>query len=99
MAHYVSLFSFTEQGVKNFRQSPARAMTFMAAAKKAGLKVRDLFWTMGECDGVLVFEAPNDEAATGLVLSLSSLGNVRTRTMRAFSVADMGALVDKAPKL
>ncbi len=98
MASYVSLFRFTEQGAKNFRQSPARASAFAALGKKAGVKVRDVFWTLGDYDGLLVFEAPNDEAATSVLLAVGALGNVRTKTLRAFTAAQMRRIIARAPK-
>ena len=69
MASYVCLFHFTEQGAKGFRQSPARASAFAGLGRKTGLKVREMFWTLGDYDGLLVFEAPNDEAATSALLA------------------------------
>jgi uncharacterized protein with GYD domain len=99
MPTYIALTQFTHQGVQNIHESPHRAAAFRAAAKKAGVKVRELYWTMGAYDGAIVFEAANDEAATGLMLALSSLGNVKTQTLRAFNAAEFSAIVDKAPKM
>ena len=99
MASYVSLFNFTEQGVKNFRASPARAIGFANAAKKAGCKVREIYWTVGQYDGVLIFEAASDEAAASVLLALGALGNVRTATLRAFTAAEMKRIIAKVPKL
>ena len=99
MPAYIGLIRFTEQGAKNFRKSPDRAAAFAAAAEKAGVKVVAQYWTLGEYDGVIVLDAPDDETATSLMLSLSSLGNVRTTTLRAFSAAEMKNIVVKASKL
>ena len=99
MAAYISLIRFTEQGARNFRKSPARAAAFKAAAQKVGIKVHDIYWTLGEFDGVIVFEAANDETATSLMLSLAALGNVRTTTLRAFTTTEMKSIAAKAPKL
>jgi uncharacterized protein with GYD domain len=99
MASYVSLFNFTAKGAENFRESPSRAIAFANSAKKAGCKVREIYWTVGNYDGVLIFEAASDEAATSVLLSLAALGNVRTTTLRAFTAAEMKGIVAKAPKL
>ncbi|MBI5772206.1 MAG: GYD domain-containing protein [Verrucomicrobia bacterium] len=99
MATYIALVSFTQQGLQNIHESPHRAAAFKSAARKAGCKVRELYWTLGEYDGVVVFDASDDQNATGLMLALSSLGNVHTKTLRAFTAAEFAAIVDQAPKL
>ena len=99
MNTYVALLNFTQQGLTNMHESAHRASVFRAAAKKSGCKVQHLLWTMGAHDGVIVFQAQDDAAATGLMMSLSALGNVHTSTMRAFDAAEFIALVEKAPKM
>jgi uncharacterized protein with GYD domain len=89
MATFIATIKFTEQGVQNVRESPKRAAAFKAAAKKMGIKVTDVYWTLGGFDGVLIFDAPNDEAATAAMLHLSSQGNVHTTTARAFGASEM----------
>ena len=84
MATFISTIKFTEQGIQNIQQSPKRAAAFKSAAKKMGVKVIDIYWTLGSFDGVLIFDAPNDETATAAMLHLSSQGNVHTATARAF---------------
>lgn len=99
MATYLTLIEFTQQGLQNIHESPHRAAAFKAAAKKAGVKIKDLYWTLGAHDGAIVFEAKDDAAATGLTLTLSSLGNVHTKTMRAFNAAEFAEIVSKSPKM
>ena len=66
-----------------------------AAAKKLGAKVKDIYWTLGDHDGVLIFEAPDDESATSVLLHLGSMGNVHTTTVRAFTAAEMDKILAK----
>lgn len=99
MSTYIALINFTQQGLQNIHESPHRAAAFKTAAKKAGVKIKELFWTLGEFDGAMLFEAKDDAAATGLMLALSSLGNVHTKTLRAFNAAEFVAIVAKAPKM
>ncbi len=99
MSTYISLINFTQQGLQNLRESPHRAAAFKTAAKKAGVSVSHVFWTLGEYDGAVIFEAKDDAAATGLMLSLSGLGNVHTTTMRAFDAAEFGAILAGTPKM
>jgi uncharacterized protein with GYD domain len=93
MATFIATIKFTEQGVQNIRESPKRAAAFKTAAKKMGVKVTGEYWTLGSFDGVIIFEAPNDETATAAMLQLSSLGNVQTNTARAFGPTEMEKVI------
>ena len=95
MMTYVVLATFTDQGVKNAKDSPKRAEAFKRMAKTFGVTVQDRFWTQGRYDIVTVFEAPDELSATALNLSLGALGNIRTESLRAFSSADMMKIVAK----
>jgi uncharacterized protein with GYD domain len=96
MATYVSLIKLTEQGVKEFKDTCKRAGDFKATAKKLGIEVREQYWCLGAYDGVIVFDAPDDEKATAAMLSLAALSYVTTQTMRSFTAAEMGRIVGKA---
>jgi uncharacterized protein with GYD domain len=95
MASYISTVQFTEQGIQNIKETCKRANAFKTAAKKLGVKVQDIYWTLGKFDGVIVFDAPDDETATAAMLQLSALGNVHTRTARAFKASEMDAVLAK----
>jgi uncharacterized protein with GYD domain len=92
---YVVLATFTDQGVKHAKESPKRAEAFKQMAETFGVTVKDIFWTQGRYDIVIVIEAPDELSATALNLSLSALGNIRTESLRAFSSADMMEIVAK----
>ncbi len=95
MATYVVLAKFTDQGIRNAKESPKRANAFKEMAKAFGVTVKDLVWTQGRYDVVTIVEAPDETSAMSLNLSLAALGNVRTETLRAFSAAEMTAIVGK----
>jgi uncharacterized protein with GYD domain len=95
MATYILLVSFTEQGIRNAQDSPKRADTFKTLAKKAGVNVKDLYWTLGQYDAVAIIEASDNATATAVALSLSKLGNVRTETLPAFSADEMKTIIGK----
>ena len=95
MVTYVVLAKFTEQGVRNARDSPKRADAFKELAKTFGVTVKEILWTQGQYDIVTLIEAPDESSAMTLNLSLAALGNVRTETMRAFSAAEMAKIVGK----
>jgi uncharacterized protein with GYD domain len=95
MATFVLLASFTDQGIRSVKDTTKRAEAFQQTAKKAGVKVKDLYWTLGQYDVLAVCDAPDDATATALALSLGMQGNVRTQTLRAFSQAEIGAILGK----
>jgi uncharacterized protein with GYD domain len=95
MATYVVLGNFTDQGIRNAKDSPKRADAFKDMAKKSGVTVKEVFWTQGQYDVVTIVEAPDDVSATALALSVGALGNIRTQTLRAFSAADMKKVIGK----
>ncbi len=97
MATHVVLIDFTDQGIRNVKQSPERAKAAITGAEKLGIKVKDVYWTLGAHDAVLVAESPDDEAITAWALDLGSLGNVRTQTMRAFSAEETSRILAKIP--
>lgn len=96
MATFISLLNFTEQGVKNFRSSPDRADAFKSMAKKMGVTVKEIYWTVGVYDIVLILDAPDDETIAALMLSLASFGNVKTHTLRAFDASQIKKIISKA---
>ena len=95
MASYIVLFQFTEQGVRNVKDSPKRAVAAAETANKIGVKVTDMFWTMGAYDGVLLADAPNDEAMTAFALSVAALGNIKTQTLPAFRAREFDTILKK----
>lgn len=97
MATFISLLEFTDQGIRNVKETAKRAEAFKAMAKKGGVTVKEIYWTMGAYDVVLIVDAPDDETATAVIMSLGALGNVRTQTLRAFSAEEMNRIITKMP--
>ena len=95
MATYIVLSNFTEQGIRNIKDSPKRAEAFKNMAKKSGVTVKDLFWTLGQYDVVAILEAPDDMSITSLGLSIGALGNIRTQTLRAYSETEIKLILGK----
>lgn len=98
MATFITRLKFTDQGERKILKTTKRAASFKATAKKMGVKVVEQYWTLGEFDGLLIYEAPDDETATALMLHLGSLDNVHTSTVRAFVASEMDAVLAKLPK-
>ena len=95
MATYIVLANFTDQGIRNVKDTHKRAEAFKEMAGKFGVKVKDLCWTLGQYDIVATVEGPDDLSATALGLALSAMGNVRTQTLRAFGAGEMKQILDK----
>ena len=95
MALYVSLVNFTEKGIHAVKDSVKRSDAFKKMAKEHGATVKDIIWTQGAYDIVTVIEAPDDETAAVVMLSVAKLGNVRGQTLRGFAAAEMQKILDK----
>jgi uncharacterized protein with GYD domain len=95
MPIYVSLLRFTEKGIQHVKDTVKRSEAFRSRAKKHGATVKEIIWTQGAHDIVTIIEAPDDETASIVMLSADELGNVRTETMRGFTVAEMEKLLAK----
>ena len=95
MATYIVLGNFTDQGVRNVKDTAKRAEAVRAAAGKLGITVKDLYWTLGQYDVALIVDAPDEASVTALGLSVGALGNVRTQTLRAFSAEEMTQILNR----
>jgi uncharacterized protein with GYD domain len=95
MARYVSLIQFTEQGVRNIKDTIKRSDAAMAQAEKMGMKIVEAFWTMGAYDVVVLLDAPDDETMSAFALKIGSLGSVKSHTMRAFPRKEMEGILAK----
>lgn len=93
MVAYIALVNWTEQGAKNAKDTVKRANASKEVVSKAGGRFIGIWWTLGAYDQVVVFEAPDDETATRLLVQIAGQGNIRTMTMRAFSEDEMGRIV------
>lgn len=94
MSHYVILINWTDQGVRNAKDSPKRAVAARRLAEQAGGKLQ-IFYTMGQYDIVALAEAPNDETMMRINLSLGKLGNIRTTTLKAWTEKEAGKIIAK----
>ncbi|MCJ7527170.1 MAG: GYD domain-containing protein [Methyloceanibacter sp.] len=81
--------------MRNIKDTIGRADAFEDMAKKSGAVLKVLCWTIGRYDVIAVFEAPDDESATALTFSTSSLGNTRAEILRAFSFEEMSGILGK----
>ena len=97
MATYIGLMKFTDQGIRKVKETTKRAKDFQEFAAKMNVKIREIHWTMGRYDVVVVAEAPDDETISRLSLGLGMLGNVKGETLRAFSAQEMDKILKGLP--
>ncbi len=95
MATYLVLCQWTDQGVRNVKDTTRRAEAFKEMGKKSGAVVKDLYWTLGQYDLASIVEAPDDGTLNTLLVSVGALGNIRTQTLRAFSSGEMEQILAK----
>ncbi len=95
MATFVSLINWTDQGIKNFRDTAKRADAFAELVEKLGGSVKGVYWTLGEYDLIAITEAPDAETATAVLLELGSAGNIRSTTLQAFDRDGIQRIISK----
>jgi uncharacterized protein with GYD domain len=93
MGYYVSLMRYTQQGAAKIKESPARLDAAKKAAEAAGGKFHAWYLTMGTYDAVIISEFPNDETAAKFLLSAGAMGNITTKTLKAFTEAEYRKIV------
>lgn len=96
MATFIALVNFTDQGIRNVKDSPDRFQAFKQMAEKAGVAVKSVHWTVGHYDMVVVVEG-SDEAVTTALLKIGSAGNVRSETLRGYSADEFKQIIAKMP--
>jgi uncharacterized protein with GYD domain len=97
MATYVSLVRFTDQGIRNVKQAGERIAAVEKLFGQVGARMSEIYLTMGRYDYMVIMEAPDDETATKAALAVSSLGNVRTETLRAYARPEIGKIIGGLP--
>ena len=95
MPNYIALMNWTDQGIKNVKDTIRRAKSFEDAIQKAGGKSLGIYYTMGRYDLVAIIEASNDDAIASILYSVGRLGNVRTETLSAFSLDQAANIIEK----
>ena len=97
MSTYISLVQFTAKGIQAAKETTQRVADWATRVQSMGVRVKEMYWTLGEYDQVCVFEAPDDETAASVLLAADLLGNIRTQTLRAFTASEMKKILAKVP--
>ncbi len=97
MATYVLLISYAQKGIENIKQSPSRLDGVKVLFKSMGGELKQFYLTLGRYDAIVIAEAPDDETAAKLALTIGSAGNVRTETLRAFTEDEYKKIIAALP--
>lgn len=97
MPTYVTLVRYTDQGIRNIKESPARLEAAKKMAQASGAEIKSFYLALGKYDAVVIIEGPDDETAARVTLTLGSLGNVRTETLRVFNETDYRKVIASIP--
>lgn len=95
MVRFITFWNWTEKGAAKLDETIDRAEAFAASAEKAGVRVKEYYWTVGEYDGFLIHEADDELSAIAAIAQVSRLGNIRTHTLRALDAAEMRQVLAK----
>ena len=99
MATFVTLYRFTEQGIRELKESPKRIEAIKKAYKEAGAEVKQFYALMGQYDTMVVAEAPSEEVIMKLNVWVDSMGYVTSQTMRAFNEAEWKKMCEEIPMM
>jgi uncharacterized protein with GYD domain len=96
LPNYIALLNWTDQGIRSVKDTAKRAESAKALARKLGGKL-DIHYTMGEYDAVAMIEMPSDEAYNRFALATGSMGNIRTKTLKAWTLDEFRKTIDELP--
>ena len=97
MPTFMMSLNWTDQGIRSIKDSPKRSQAARDLAKKLGVEIKHLYLTSGDSDLVIFVDAPSGDNVAKFALAVSSLGNVRTRTARAWSAEEYQKIVSELP--
>jgi len=92
---YVSLFNWTDQGIRNVRDTVQRYERSQELQDKHAVRLENIYWTVGPYDLVVIAEASDEESMTAFLLELASAGNLRTTTLRAYDRDEMSGIIGR----
>jgi uncharacterized protein with GYD domain len=97
MPTYVSLISWTDDGIRTVKETVDRANAARDVAERLGGSLKDVYWTIGPYDIVAISEFPDDETATAYLYAIAGAGNIRTTSLRAFNRDEIASVLAKVP--
>ena len=95
--HFIASLSWTDQGIRHVKESPKRSEAARKLAKKFGIEIKELYLTSGDADIIVILETPNGDNVAKFAMAVGAQGNVRTRTVRAWTQAEMQKMISELP--
>ena len=95
MKTFVTLYNFTDQGLRAIKDTVKRSEAVRAAAAQSGVKIKEILWLQGPYDIVVITETPDDAAANAFGINMLKAGNLRGQTLRAFTALEMAEILEK----
>ena len=95
MVTYIGLLNFTDKGIQSIKSTTQRAAAAKEVAGRFGVTMREIWWTMGDCDLVCVLEGQDEASIAAFNLAIAMQGNVRSRSLRAYSAGEMDKILAK----
>jgi len=97
MPTFIGMLSWTDQGIRSLKDTPKRVQAAREAGKKFGVEVKQVFLTSGEFDILIISEAPHYDNVAKFAMAAGMQGNVRSRTVRAWTESEMVKLISELP--
>ena len=97
MPMFILSLGWTDQGIRAIKDAPKRSQAAKELAKKLDVEIKQIYLTSGDDDLLVIVDTPNGDNVAKLALALGSLGNVRTRTVRAWPEAEFHKLISELP--
>jgi uncharacterized protein with GYD domain len=97
MPTFILSLNWTDQGIRGVKDAPKRSEAARQLAKKVGVEIKQVFLTSGDSDLLLIVDTPNGDNVAKFAMALGGLGNVRSRTARAWSEPEFAKLISELP--
>ena len=97
MPTFILSLNWTDQGIRGVKEAPKRSQAAKELAKKLGVEIKQVYLTSGEHDLLIIVESANSDSVAKFALATGSLGNVRTRTARAWPEFEFQKLISELP--
>ncbi len=94
---FISSINWTEQGIRSIKDAPKRAQAARDIAKKMGIEIKEIYLTSGDTDMVAILETANGDNVAKFAMAIGAMGNIRTRTVRAWTQTEMQKMISELP--
>ena len=97
MPTFIITMNWTDQGIRNIKDTPKRAAAARELGKKLGVDIKQLFLTTGESDLLAIVEAADGTNLAKFCMTVGATGNIRTKTVRAWPESEYMKMVSELP--